>query len=112
MIPITHVKLYHGQIIDIRVKPNPEAHYQILDDILWVVPDHQRSKANFMHIISAGRIIARGVNEKEVDIIMPMDFIHYLVWCSDNGFKAHEADTLSVFIKKYEQRNTLRVVNT
>lgn len=110
MIPITHVKLYHGQIIDIRVKPNPEAHYEIFDDILWVVSDHQRSHKQYKELISAGRIIARGVNEKEVDIEMPIDFIHYLVWCSDYGFKAHEADTLTTFIDKYKHRGSVKVV--
>lgn len=112
MIPISHVKLYHGEIIDIRNKPTPEAHYEMMDDILWVVPDHQRSTAEFMQTISAGRIIARGVNEKEVDIKVPMDFIHYLIWCSDHGFKAHKADTLFTFMKKYGQRGDIKVVQT
>lgn len=112
MIPISHVKLYHGQIIDIRNKPTSETHYEMMDNILWIVPDHQKSKAEFMRTISAGRIIARGVNEKEVDIKVPMDFIHYLIWCSDYGFKAHKADTLITFMKQYAQRDNIKVVQT
>lgn len=112
MIPISHVKLYHGQIIDIRDKPNPEAHYEIIDNILWIVPDHQRSTSEFLHMISEGTIIARGVNEKEVDITMPLDFHYYHMWCIANGFKPHEADTLSVYVKRYDSRGDIRVVQT
>ena len=109
MKQITYVKLYHGEIINITTPPKEDYHYEIEDNILWIVPNHQMSRAHFMHIVSAGSIIARGVNEKEVNITMPLDFQYYRMWCTSNGFKMHDAETLVTYVNRFDTRDELRV---
>lgn len=101
MKQITYVKLSHDEIIDITIPPKKDCHYEIDDDILWVIPDYQTPRAKFMRIMSAGVIIAQGVNEKEVDITMPPDFQQYRRWAALNGYKKHNAKTLSTYMKHF-----------
>lgn len=101
MEQITYVKLSHDEIIDITIPPKKDCHYEIDDDILWVIPDYQTSRAKFMRIVTAGVIIAQGVNEKEVDIIMPPEFQQYRRWAALNGYKKHNAKTLATYMKHF-----------
>ncbi len=101
MKQITHVKLSHGEIINITTTPKEGHHYKIDGDTLWVIPNYQATRAEYMQTKVAGVIIAQGVNEKEVDIIMPPEFQHYRMWCDVHGFKKHDANTLSTYTKRF-----------
>lgn len=100
MKPITHVKLSHGEIININHIPKGGHHYEVIKDILWVVPNHQTSHSVYLRATSAGNIIAKGVNETEVDITAPLDFQAYYRWCALTGYKKHDAHTLRVYTKQ------------
>jgi hypothetical protein len=111
MIPITHVKLSHGPIIDIRTVPVHGDHYEIHHGILWAVPAHQKSNADYLRMMSMGRIIARGINETEVDITMPQDFQLYRVWCQERNFKPYDQESLNIYIQSTRYINQMRILN-
>jgi hypothetical protein len=112
MITNTHVKLSHGPIIDIRTVPVHGDHYEIHDGILWAVPAHQKSNADYIRMMSMGRIIARGINETEVDIHVPQEFVSYQSWCQERNFKPHDAESLHIYIASRTYINQVRIMNT
>lgn len=111
MKQITFVKLYHGEIINITIPPKEEHHYEIANGVLWSVPNHQASRAEFMPTVSVDSIIAQGVNAKEVDITMPIDFQYFRMWCAVNGFKKHDAKALLTYAKHFDIREDIRTSN-
>jgi hypothetical protein len=94
---ITHVKVIGGQVIDLTTKPSLDAHYEIHDDVLYLVPEDviQRSQAILINTKSLGTIIAKGFSYDEVNIEVPYEFIKYKSWCSSIGFKASDPQSLS-----------------
>ena len=111
MKQITFVKLYSGDIINITVPPKEDHYYEVDDDILWIVPKHQASRAEYMKVVSAGSIIAQGVNAKEVDITMPTEFQYFRMWCTVHGFKKHDAKAIITYAKRFDVREGIRTNN-
>lgn len=105
---VRFVKLFSGEIIDLKEQPNKDCHYQIDETVLWVVPKHQASRDEYQMLVSKGRIIAKGMSKEEVDITVPEEFTRYQVWCAMMGQKAHEADTLKVYMNQIYAQDQIK----
>ena len=96
MKPVTHVKLFSGEVIDLTAE-RPDGQLIIEGNVLYYEPhDHlQRSTATYLAKQMIGKILASGFSSDELEQLqVPQNFIKFKLWCDHMNFKLSDAKAL------------------